>query len=324
MNYQSLMQDMLDDIYRPDKRGIGAGINQSSENSTTASATITIKNNSNKNTIQSVLKNTGTAVNKTVKTGVTDTINQTIKASTANVEKSLGELTRELLTDKGGSVSINGVLNSVMKKTVDQIINDEIKKGSLSFQTSKLGTTIAKVRSYYKKLYDGDVIMLNLRNKAEKNITKAITQSLNDKLASWQKGLPNWQKRLLANSKLASSLQSFLKIQTQNCIKSIFGDSLISGINNKLLKNLTNIKDAIKTQFNTTFKGAIEYAAKLQKAIAEKIVQFQEMKKKFEQHISSIINEYKKKISEAIQNFTNKLVSTITSSIKVSLSGVKL
>ncbi len=323
MNYQNLMQDMLDDIYNPANRGIGAGIYQSSGNSTITSVTTTTKSN-NKNTIQSVLKDTGTTVNKTVKTGVTDTLNQTIKASTANVEKSLGELTRELLTDKGGSVSINGVLNSVMKKTVDQIINDEIKKGSLSFQTSQLGTTIAKVRSYYKKLYDGDVIMLNLRNNAEKNITKAITQSLNDKLASWQKGLPNWQKRLLANSKLASSLQSFLKVQTQNCIKSIFGDSLISGINNKLLKNLTNIKDAIKTQFNTTFKGAIEYAAKLQKATAEKIVQFQEMKKKFEQHISSIINEYKKKISEAIQNFTNKLVSTITSSIKVSLSGVKL
>ena len=316
-------------IIDPASRGIGASIDQGQKTSTTVSINDILKgtissSNTSKNTIQSIISSSKDTVSKSIKTGTTTTIDNALKKSTTNIEKSLGELTKELLTDKGGSVSINGILNSVMKKSVDQIINDEIKKGKLSFQTSQLGTTIAKVRSYYKKLFDGDVIMLNLRNKAEKNIAKTLTQALNDKLSSWQNGLQDWQKRLLANSKLASTLTNFIKVQTNNCIKAIFGDNLIKGINNTLLKNLTNIKDAIKTQFNTTFKGAIEYATKLRKAIADKIEAFKEMKKKFEQHISSIVNEYKKKIAEAIQNFTQKLVSTITSSIKVSLGSIKL
>lgn len=278
-----------------------------------------------KNTLQSVLSNAASSAVKQVGTAVTETIQKQGKSIQGSVtEDTVGELFKTLIGGNRQANTLSGLVDMTMKKSVDEMLTEQIKKGKLSLQTSKLGKTYATAIAYYKKLYDGDKIMMDLRNKTEKNISKVINQSLNDKLSSWQNKLSSWQKHLLANSKLTSSLQKYISDQTAKCIQGIFGDSVIKNWNSKLIGNLERIKKSIKDQIQVTFKGGIEYYQKLRQAIADKIKIYQEMKTRFEQHITSVINDYKKKIFGAIQSFTNKLVESIGASVKSLVSGIKL
>ena len=85
---------------------------------------------------------------------------------------------------------VNILVDEMFDATISKKIRDEIRKGNLSLKTSGLGKTYATAVAYYKKLFDGSIIMTKLRNKTEKNISKLINQSINDKIASWQKKLP--------------------------------------------------------------------------------------------------------------------------------------
>ena len=322
---------VADIINNPANRGIGAGINQNIKSvkqvtrSWKKQTSIVQEKPYQQNTIKSVLNN---AVKNTVKatgTAVSETVNTAIKNTAGAIkEDTLGEMMRTLITGNRQANTIASLAEMTMKKSIDELLQDQIKKGKLSLQTSQLGKTYATAKAYYKKLYDADKMMMDLRNNTEKNITSIINKGINDKLAAWQKGLPKWQRNILANSKLASSLQTYIKNATANCIKGIFGDSVIKNWNTKLLDNLKRLKTSIQDQFNKTFKGGIEYYQKLKQAIADKIKLYQEMKTRFEKHITSVINDYKKKISDAIQSFTKKLVSSIGDSIKSLASGIKL
>ena len=312
----------------PMQHGIGAGLTQNKKTSQTIPVNSSNKqkqSSDKKNTSSAVLNKTAQSITVTAGTIVTDIVKTTDQAATTTVnETTIGDLTRILITGGKNESSIADLANMMMKKSVDQILNEEIKKGKIKLQTSELGTTYATAKAYYKKLYDGDKILTDLRNKTEKNISKSINQKFNDTLKNWQDKLPEWQKNILIRSKLASSLQNYVSTLTKNCINNIFGDSVIKNWNDALVKNLNKIKDTLKTKFNETFKGGIEYYKKLRKAIADKIKLYTEMKQKFEQHITSIINEYKNKIAKAVSEFTTKLVNSITSSIKTAIGSIKL
>ena len=211
----------------------------------------------------------------------------------------------------------------MMGKTIDKMIEEQIDKGKLSLQTSKLGTTYATAYAYYKKLYDGSIIMTELRNKTEKNIAKTINQRINDKVASWQKGLPNWQKKLLANSKLMSSLTAAVNVETKKYIEAIFSDKTIKGINDAVIGNLKKIKNTINETIQVNFKDQIAYVKKLRTAIQEKIVFYQKLKKEYEQKIQKTLDEFKKQLTNVISKFTEKLVSTLTSAIKINVGSIK-
>lgn len=311
----------------PMQHGIGAGLTQNKKASQTKpvnSANKEKQETKKKNTVSAVLNKTAQTTASTVGTVVTDYIKATSQVTTTAVnETTIGDLTRALIGGKTGS-SVADFADLMMKRSVDQILNDEIKKGKIKLKTSELGTTYATAKAYYKKLYDGDKILMDLRNKTEKNISKSINQKFNNTLKNWQDKLPEWQKNILIRSKLASSLQNYVSSLTTNCINAVFGDSVIKNWNDTLVKNLNKIKDTLKTQFNKTFKGGIEYYKKLRQAIADKIKLYTEMKQKFEKHITSIINEYKNRITKAVSEFTTKLVNSITSSIKTAIGSIKL
>lgn len=331
---------VADIINDPMSRGIGSSISsnvtqmksikQVQKTWKKTPAVITGKMTTQKNTVKSVLSNnqSKTAAQKNLNAlgnVVIDTVNNTGKSvQNAVNENTIGELTRQLLGKDTKGITLTSLVDMTMKKSIDSMLQDEIKKGKLSLQTSKLGTTYATARAYYKKLYDGDIIMTDLRNKAEKNISNAINKSINDKLFSWQNKLPSWSKNILAASKLTSSLQKFVRLETKNCIEAIFGDSVIKNWNSTLVKNLNKIKGTIQDQFQKTFKGGIEYYKKLRQAIADKIKVYQEMKQRFEKHIASVINDFKQKIVGAIQDFTKELVSSIGDSVKTAVAGIKL
>ena len=328
--------DIISDVINnPMNHGIGAGLPNNQPTVNTRPITVSVPKNDTqqKNTIKAVsgqtknstIQQIGNAIKETGTVIVKDTINrQKQNVQRAATSNDIGSLLVTLIGANRQGATLSGIVDMTMKKSVDEMLQQQIKKGQISLQTSKLGKTYATAKAYYKKLYDGDKMMMDLRNKTEKNISNTINQAINKRLASWQNGMPQWQKLLLANSKLASSLRQYVNNVTQNCVRGIFSDSVLNSWNNAILNNVKKIKDAIKIQFQTTFKGGIEYVQKLKQAIADKIKLYQEMKARYEKHIASIINDYKEKITNAIKQFTDHLASTIGGSIKSMVAGIKL
>ena len=310
-----------DIIMNPDKHGIGAGIQQDDKKKTTDTAK---KKNAVKETAKKIGKNTENAVKEEIsayKKAAADTVQQTSNAVLSQINVfSVNSSIKEMF---GNNTSYtNSLVDDVLKKSVDKMIQDEIKKGRLSLQTSKLGSTYATARAYYKKLYDGSFKMTQLRNKTAENISKSISQRINDKVARWQNGLPTWQKRVLANSKLMSSLTSIVKQETRNCIEAIFSDSVIKNVNDALIKNLKKTKNWINEQIKKNFSSQIAYLKKLRSAIQDKIKLYTEMKKKFEKRIATMLNQFKEKLASALKDFTSKMVDSLKGSVKI--SGIKI
>lgn len=312
-----------DIILNPDKHGIGAGIKQNDKDGKKATDTI-VK--------QEAIKEKAEEIKKNVETMAKEQVSAYRKAATDVVQSQSDALLSQInIFSVESSVKqifgnnnkyVNSLVDDVLGKTVDQMIQEQIKKGKLSLQTSKLGTTYATARAYYKKLYDGSIIMTQLRNKTEENISKSITQRINDKVARWQNGLPTWQKQILAQSKLMSSLTAMVNQETKKCIESIFSDSVIKNTNEALINNLKKTKKWVNDQLVKSIGPQIEYFKKLRSAIQDKIKLYTELKDKFQKRIMTMINQFKEKLTTMLKDFTTKLVDSIKGSIK--LGGIKI
>ena len=279
----------IEDIVDPARRGIGASVNQN----TAIKATDTTKSSAKTNNLK--------------------------RAVTSPLP---AERLSEEIFGSDNKNYISTLVNEMLDATVNKKLRDEIKNGRLSLQRSGIYKTYSTAVAYYKKLYDGSFIMTELRNKTEKNISKLINQRINDKIFGWQKRLPEWQRMLLAKSKLMSTLTQTICKEVHGAISSIFTDKMISGINDVLIGNLKSIKNSIGNTINTQLKSQIEAAIKLRSAVQDKIVAFVKMKQEYEQKIANAISAFTKKISEALAAFTQKLVGTLTDSIKNLASGL--
>lgn len=313
----NLAQEVGKIITDPASRGIGAGVNQKQQTKATDTAS---KDKQALSNTSFALFTVGGGFGGAFGQGVNDQSVTATTPSSGTMQRSIESplpaerLASEIFGNKKNYVST--LVDEMLDATVNKKIRDEIKKGKLSLKTSKLATTYATAVAYYKKLYDGSIIMNQLRNKTEKNISKLINQSINDKVAAWQKKLPNWQRMLLSKSKLMSSLTNSVNEEVRRAIGSIVTDKMISGINDNIISSLKKINTNISTTITTKFKNEIEKAIKLRSAVQEKIVQFMELKRQYETKIYNAIQAFKNKIAEVISNFTKKLVSTLTDSIK--------
>ena len=321
-----LTAGIMNIINDPMSRGIGAGIQQ---NKTTTTKATTTQTTAAKNTVQSVLSSGNASTDaKTTAQKVTGTVQSTNNTSLNDIYDTLtsGVPVQRISQQIFGNQTnyVTNLVNEMLDATVGRKLKDEIKKGKLSLQTSKIGETYATAVAYYKKLYDGSFIMTELRNKTEKNISDLINKRINDKLFSWQNGSSEWTKLLLSKSKLASSLRNAVNTEVHNAIGSLVSDKIISDINDSLLKNLKSISGNIGTTLNTQFKGQIENVVKLKSVVQEKIAEFTKLKETYEKKIADTIKSLTTKIGEAIQQFTQKLVDTIGGSVKNLVSGLKL
>ncbi len=191
-----LAAGVFDIINDPMSHGIGAGIGQEKVVTKTQPTKITVpkkQTTTKKNTVQAVTKNTGTTK---VPADIQDILNSSAPAQ---------RLDQAIFGSNNGNY-ISTLVNEMLDATISKKLQAEIKAGKLSLKTSQLGKTYAIAVSYYKKLYDGSLIMTQLRNKTEKKISDLINKRINDKIFSWQKNLGDFGKILLSKSKLASSL----------------------------------------------------------------------------------------------------------------------
>ena len=319
---------LLKGIEDPMSRGIGASVNQSSTKATDTSKGQALSNtNFALFTVGGGFGGAfGQGINDNTSTSSTPTSAAAKKASQGNLERAVKSalpaenLSKQIFGDKDNYVST--LVDEMLDAIVFKEAKEQIRKGQLSLETSKLGTTYATVVAYYKKLYDGSLIMNQLRNKTEKNISKLINQRINDKIFNWEKNLPGWTRILIGKSKIASQLTKAVNTEIKNAIGGIFTDKLISNINDGIIGNLKKIKSTISDTINTKLKDQIASVVKLRSVVTEKIKQFWELKKQYEQKIFKAIESFKQKITEAIANFTKKLVSSLTDSVKSLVSNI--
>ena len=288
-------------------------------------AVVEKESSQNKNTIASVLSKANQSAIKMTNEPVTETIStasKTIQNTIDNIK--IEDMVKKVLSDGENNLSLSELTDSTLKNSVDSMLKNQIKDGTLSLNTNDLDKTYATVTAYYKKLYDDSLVMKQLRNKTEENISNTINKAINDKLFSWQNELLGQQKNILNQSKLMTTLNTFVTQETKKCIEGILDDTIAKNQNEIIVNNLKTIQGSIQKQFETTLKTGIEQYQKLRQVIAEKIKVYQEMKQKFEQHIASIVNGFKEKIANAIQDVTKKITDAIGGSVKAAVANITL
>ena len=266
---------------------------------------------------EQIAKQAKDTANKTVKE-TKEKVAETIKKQSESISQQVSNtdilaMTKQLF----GNGYTGQLVDAVMEKSVENLLDEQLKKGKISLQVSKIGTTYATAEMYFKKIYDVDSTMLSLKNKAEQSISKSMNRSINDKIAAWQNGLPEWQRRLLAQSKICSSITNFVNIETKNCIDAVFSSAAISKYSSKMVGTIKDLQDRIESTIQTKYKKEFEYVQKLKKAVQDKLVYYQHVKAKYEKILKDAIDAFKKKIADALAKWTQALITSITSSIKI-------
>ena len=304
---------ITDIISNPMSSGFGAGINQK----TTATKTTTQKKTTSNNNISSVL----TSTKKT-------STNQTIAQKTQTTVKSSSD-----------------IVNLLLKNTVDSLLQDKTKKEKASTATNQ-DLLYNTAYAYYKKLYGGDLISTNDRNKTEKNIDNIINKGTNDKIVINKAGTSAKTTQVLTGSKLqintkATVVETLINLITNPTNKetdnknttvkettnknSVKNQTVTNSWSDNLLKNLDVLQTSTKERIAKTSETSVKNTQKQREAVTTKIKTYEETKQQYEKTIANLVSGYKTAIAAEIEKMTKELTSSLGNVINLkTTSSIKL
>ena len=267
----------------------------------------------------------GSTVSQTAQKKVTDVTGTAVQpVSSTTIKNGIDNLRAILMGQDKNASSVTDIADAFLKKSVDKLLDGQVKNGKLSLSDKNLDTAFATASATYKNLFDNGKTIMDLRNDTVKNLDKVMQQAINNKLNTWQLGGQDWQRQILAKSKLAETLQKAISVETQKCVTAIFNEDTLKQFNSSLTDNLKRITKNVQGTLQTSFKSVLDTKSKVRQAIANKIQAFTEAKAKVMQQISSVIATYKEKIASVISDLTSKMASSAQSLIASVAGGLKL
>lgn len=230
--------DVLNIINNPMGHGFGAGIQQNT--------TINTKNSSIQPIIGQKRQTTKSETNsgKKVIVDVTGKKRQIKPQTKTNESLNL----KSVLSGNGKQTTdTTKLVDSFLFNAVNTMLNDQIKKGNLLLDDKNIGTTFVVVSSVFKKILDNDKDLITLRNDTTKDLDKAMKQETTNKLNEQMKGKQGQQRKLLNQSKLAGTLNSFISLETVKCVSAILNGNSTSSFSKSLSDSLKYINNIVTT-----------------------------------------------------------------------------
>lgn len=304
----------MDIIHNPENHGFGAGIQQ-----TTASAPEPARA---KNTVGAVLKTTVDKVTAKAGQQVTDRVAQPTQNASQDVRTGIDELKDVLLGKDGKASSITAIADEFLTKSVDRMLEDQLKKGTISLDPNKLDSTFAGISSVYKKLYDTDKDMLALREDTIKNISSTMNREINNKLTGWLGTGQDWRRQLLSNTKLTGVLQKVVSAETAKCVSAILNNNTLSVFSKSLSESMKRLTANTSSMLQKQLKHVMDVKVKIKEMVTTQIKAFTEAKAKIQEKFTNLISSYKEKIASAISDFTSKLAGSAQSLIASAAGGL--
>jgi hypothetical protein len=253
-----------------------------------------------------------------IKTTETSIKNEVVKETEKIFDISL---TKDILGGIGFP-DIALAVNDLIDKSVDDIVMDEIKKIKYNlFVDSSLGEAISTADLYYKKILNSNHIMTKMRNDYTSSLTKNINNTINDKLNSLTSN--KYARKILAKSKLGSTLTNMINTQVAGIINSIVSDKVIANVSNDIVTTITKLKSNAKAQLQTTFKNEIAYYKKIEKSVQDQIKKFEEQKQIYQQKLQAEVQRLKDAINAEIKKVEKAIVNEISKVINLDAAGFK-
>ena len=217
------------------------------------------------------------------------------------------------------------LVNDLLDKSIDEIVEDEIKKARQNYNLSNVGQAVALAESYYKQIFDSQFIMTEARNDFSDHLSKSINSVVNDRLYDLQDKLGgDWARKLLGHSKLASTITNAINKEVATVVNAIISDELIANVSGDIVDMVQRVEGTLRDQIETELSDEIEYAQTLRKKVEDKIQLFQEQKMAYEKKLEEQIKKLQAAINQAIQKVEQIIIDEISKVIKIDTSSLNL
>lgn len=219
------------------------------------------------------------------------------------------------------SHAVQDMVNDLIEKQIDEAVKEQVKKARQSYNTSSLGNAVATAEAYYGKILNSEKLLTDMRTDYTTSLNKAITADINKRLSSINIG-GKWGKKLLAQSKIATSVTKFVTDETAKIINSVISSKAIATVSKDIVDTVNRLKTATMNQINTTFKSQIDYAKKLKKAAEDKIQAFNEAKQKYIQKMQAYVDKLKSAVMDQVKKIEQAAINEISKYIKINAGSI--
>lgn len=298
-------------------------------NELTTKATQELKGKINKDSINEKLTESKTKLNNTVNSAKEEIKNKatdTIEKASNDIQKEVSDIdiVQEIKNQFSGS-DLAFLVNDLMEDSIDKIVEEEIDKARQNFNVSDTGQMLATAEAYYKSIFNSEMIMTEMRDDYTDHLSSSINSMINDKLFDLQDKLGGeWARKLLAKSKIASTISAAVNRSVANVVNSIISDKVIAGVSSEIIDTISRIQSSAKSQIENMLGNTAEEAVKLKKTIQDKIELFQEQKAIYEEKLQQQVAKLQEAINEAIKQVEQVIISEISKVIKIDAGSLNL
>ncbi len=266
-----------------------------------------------KNKIKSSSKKTQEEVKEKAKKKATEVISEASQKAVDEIKEI--NITKQV-EDQFKSLEIQDLVDNLIEKQIDETVKDKVKEARQAYNTSSLGNAVATAEAYYGKILNSEKLLSDMRNDYTKDLNKTITAAINQKLSNINIG-GKWGKKLLAQSKIVSSLTKFVTRETAAIINSVISNKAIATVSKDIINTINRLKTSTMNQLNKTFKDQIAYAKKLKKAVEDKIKLFNKEKEKYIKKMQAYVDKLKKAVTEQVKKIEQAAINEISKYVKI-------
>ena len=235
------------------------------------------------------------------------------------------EFTEESLS---GYIKTNfhGELSKSVSKLIDtslqNLVEERLELVNKRLNKTDIGKTYEKVQDIYTKIYESDVLLIDMKEKYTKSLSNKLSGSVSNSIKKFTSN--KWVSLFVDGSQLSNDVTNSINSMVSTTIDQICSNQFIVDTTRQIKDTVTTLKKSATNYLNTQFKNEIAYGKKLKSAIKDRIQLYEAKKAEYLKKVTTYINDLRQKISSYLTKITTMVTEALTSAVKNLVSGIKL
>lgn len=261
--------------------------------------------------------------------GQTKIVNGQLKKVTSIVSGKNAILTTEFTEESlSGYIRTNfhGELSKSVSKLIDNslqnLVEERLDLVNKRLKKTDIGKTYEKAQDIYKKIYESDVLLIDMKEKYTKSLSNKLSGSVSNSIKKFTSN--KWVSLFVDGSQLSNDVTNSINSMVATTIDQICSNQLIVDTTRQIKDTVTTLKKSATNYLNTQLKNEIAYGKKLKSAIKDRIQLYEAKKAEYLKKVTTYINELRQKISSYLSKVTSMVTEALTSAVKNLVSGIKL
>ena len=265
-------------------------------------------------------------IKKKVSAGFID--NQYIKATSIVQSKQkllIEEFTEESLAgyiNTNFHVQLSDSVSKLIDTSLQSLVEERLELANKKLSDMDIGETYQKAQDIYEKIYESDVLLVDMKEKYTKSLSEKISGSVSSSINRFASN--KWVSSFVDGSKLSNDVAGSINTMVATTIEQICSNQLIMDTSRQIKDTVITLKRSATDYLNTKFKNEMDYGRKLKSAIKNRIKLYEAEKAEYLKKVTTYINDLRQKINSYLSKVTTMVTEALTSAVKNLVSGIKL